>query len=55
MITCERQIKSDYLKTVIEKTEAKNIHEKEFIQALKEVLLSLEPVIIKNENGRDKF
>ncbi len=50
MITCERQIKSDYLKTVIEKTEAKNIHEKEFIQALKEVLLSLEPVIIKNEN-----
>ena len=50
MISCERQIKSDYLKTVIEKTEAKNIHEKEFIQALKEVLLSLEPVIIKNEN-----
>ncbi|HIS87999.1 TPA: NADP-specific glutamate dehydrogenase [Candidatus Avigastranaerophilus faecigallinarum] len=50
MITCERQIKSDYLKTVIEKTEAKNINEKEFIQALKEVLLSLEPVIIKNEN-----
>ena len=50
MITCERQIKSDYLRNVIEKTEAKNINEKEFIQALKEVLLSLEPVIIKNEN-----
>ena len=50
MITCERQIKSDYLKTVIDKTEAKNFNEKEFIQALKEVLLSLEPVIIKNEN-----
>ena len=50
MITFERQIKSDYLKSVIEKTEAKNIYEKEFIQALKEVLLSLEPVIIKNED-----
>ena len=55
MISCERQIKSDYLKTVIEKTEAKNIHEKEFIQALKEVLLSLEPVIIKNENEYKTF
>lgn len=49
MITCERQIKSDYLKTVIEKTEAKNSNEKEFIQALKEVLVSLEPVIVQNE------
>ncbi len=50
MIACEGKIKSDYLKTVIEKTEAKNFNEKEFIQALKEVLFSLEPVIIKNEN-----
>lgn len=49
MITCERELKSDYLKKVIEETEAKNCYEKEFIQALKEVLSSLEPVIIKNE------
>ena len=49
MITSERQLQSDYLRKVIEETEAKNTHEKEFIQALKEVLSSLEPVIIKNE------
>ena len=49
MITSERQLASDYLRKVIEETEAKNSHEKEFIQALKEVLSSLEPVIIKNE------
>lgn len=49
MITCERELKSDYLKKVIEETESKNCYEKEFIQALKEVLSSLEPVIIKNE------
>ncbi|MBQ8886392.1 MAG: NADP-specific glutamate dehydrogenase [Candidatus Gastranaerophilales bacterium] len=49
MITSERQLRSDYLRKVIEETEAKNSHEKEFIQALKEVLSSLEPVIIKNE------
>ena len=49
MITSERQLSSDYLRKVIEETEAKNSHEKEFIQALKEVLSSLEPVIIKNE------
>lgn len=49
MITCERQLKSDYLRKVIEQTEAKNSYEKEFIQALKEVLSSLEPVIIKHE------
>ncbi len=49
MITCERELQSDYLKKVIEETEAKNCYEKEFIQALKEVLSSLEPVIIKNE------
>ena len=49
MITNEREIRSEYLKNVIEETSAKNCYEKEFIQALKEVLSSLEPVIIKNE------
>ncbi len=49
MITCEKEIKSDYLKNVIEKTEQKNNNEKEFLQAIKEVLSSLEPVIIENE------
>lgn len=49
MITKERQLKSEYLKKVIEQTEAKNSYEKEFIQALKEVLSSIEPVIIQHE------
>lgn len=42
-------IKNTYLKEVIEKTAAKNSCEKEFIQAMEEVLLSLEPVISKHE------
>ncbi len=49
MITSERGLKSEYLKKVIEETSAKNCYEKEFIQALKEVLSSIEPVIIQNE------
>ena len=49
MITEEQELKSEYLKKVIEETSAKNCYEKEFIQALKEVLSSLEPVIIRNE------
>lgn len=49
MTTKEKQLTSEYLKKVIEKTELKNCSEKEFIQALKEVLSSLEPVILKNE------
>ncbi len=49
MITQERQLQSEYLRKVIEETEAKNSYEKEFIQALKEVLSSIEPVIIQHE------
>lgn len=49
MITKERQLKSEYLTKVIEQTEAKNSYEKEFIQALKEVLSSIEPVILQHE------
>ncbi len=42
-------MQSEYLRKVIEETEAKNSYEKEFIQALKEVLSSIEPVIIQHE------
>ena len=49
MIMCEKELKSDYLREVIEETSAKNCYEKEFVQALKEVLSSIEPVIIENE------
>ena len=37
MITEGQELKSEYLKKVIEETSAKNCYEKEFIQALKEV------------------
>lgn len=41
--------KSAYLQSVIKITEEKNSHESEFIQAMEEVLSSLQPVIEKNE------
>ncbi len=41
--------KSSYLQQVIEMAEKKNSNEPEFMQAMKEVLCSLEPLIIKNE------
>ena len=47
--------KSQYLQKVYEKTEERNAGEKEFLQAVKEVLESLEPVVAANpkleENG----
>ena len=49
MKICELQVKSDYLRTVLEELEVKNQHEPEFIQATKEVLCSIEPVILKHE------
>lgn len=49
MKICELQVKSDYLRSVLEELEAKNQHEPEFIQAAKEVLCSIEPVILKHE------
>lgn len=36
---------NEYIKKVIENTEQKNVHEPEFLQAVKEVLTSIEPVI----------
>ena len=55
MKICELQIKSDYLRNVLEALEAKNSHEPEFIQATKEVLCSIEPVILKHEEEFKKI
>ena len=45
----------DYIDSILEKVESRDGHEKEFMQAMKEVLKSLEPVIAKHpeyqENG----
>ena len=49
MITFGRKLTSEYLNRVIADAGAKNSGEKEFIQALKEVLSSLEPVILEHE------
>ncbi len=41
--------KSEYLNRIIDLTASKNPNEPEFLQAVKEVLSSLEPVILKHE------
>ena len=46
---CDLNIKSQYLAEVLENLEMKNPNESEFLQAVKEVLTSIEPVIIQNE------
>ena len=38
----------DYINSILEKVESRDSHEKEFLQAAKEVLKSLEPVIAKH-------
>ena len=38
----------DYIDSILEKVESRDGHEKEFMQAMKEVLKSLEPVIAKH-------
>ncbi len=45
----EDELKSEYLKEVLAITQKKNAHEPEFMQAVREVLTSLEPVILNNE------
>ncbi len=55
MIICESKISSAYLREVLEEIERKNSNEPEFIQATKEVLYSLEPVIIKHEEEYRKL
>lgn len=46
----ECDLKSDYLKEVLQTVQNKNGFEPEFLQAVKEVLSSIEPVIIKHED-----
>lgn len=55
MKICELQVTSEYLRSVLDSLEAKNSHEPEFIQAVKEVLCSIEPVILKNEEEFKKI
>lgn len=55
MSISETDFKSEYLKEVIEKTCAKNAREPEFLQAMKEVLVSIEPVILKHEEEYRKI
>ena len=49
MITCTKELKSSYLKDIIRQIKLKNNFEPEFIQAVEEVLSSLEPVILEHE------
>ena len=39
------KVKNEYLKSVIESVKSKNANEPEFVQAVTEVLTSLEPAI----------
>ncbi len=55
MNICEECLKSEYLKNVIDKATEKNSTEKEFLQALQEVLTSLEPIILENEETYKKY
>ena len=43
------QVKNEYLKSVIDKVKRQNANEPEFVQAVTEVLSSLEPMVDKNE------
>ncbi len=49
MTSCELARRSEYLQEVLKKVEERNSNEPEFLQAIKEVLSSLEPVIVKHE------
>lgn len=55
MSSCENELKSQYLSEVLENLKKKNANEPEFLQAVKEVLTSLEPVIIQNEEQYRKL
>ncbi len=52
---CEMDLKSQYLEDVLTNLEEKNANEPEFLQAVKEVLTTIEPVIIKNEEKFKKL
>ena len=48
------EVKNPYLAGVIEKTKAKNANEPEFIQAMEEVLSTIEPVVDKHKDEYEK-
>ncbi len=48
------EVKNSYLADVIEKTKAKNANEPEFIQAMEEVLSTIEPVVDKHKDEYKK-
>ena len=50
MSLTETDLKSDYLRSVLENINKKDSNEPEFLQAVKEVLCSIEPVILKHED-----
>ena len=50
MTSCELARRSEYLQDVLKKVAERNGNEPEFLQAVKEVLSSLEPVIAKHED-----
>ena len=54
-VYCEKRIKSQYLSDVLANLEKKNSNEPEFLQAVKEVLSTIEPVILKNEEEYKKL
>ena len=54
-VYCEKRIESQYLSDVLASLEKKNSNEPEFLQAVKEVLSTIEPVIIKNEEEYKKL
>ena len=47
-------IQNGYLKSVIDATKAKNASEPEFIQAMEEVLSTIEPIVSKHEEEYKK-
>ena len=48
-------LKSEYLKKVYADVEARNAGEKEFLQAVYEVLVSIEPVVESNPEYAEKI
>ena len=55
MSSCYLETKSQYLNDVVKKTELKNQNEAEFLQAIREVLSSIEPVVVKHEEEYKKI
>lgn len=54
-IYCEKRTTSQYLSDVLTRLEQSHSHEPEFLQAVREVLTSIEPVILRNEEEYKKL